>query len=82
MKCLVLETFATVDIAGRKGEVIDIPLDEAKRHEYNHLVKILNPEETLPIAYETMEEAVEGRQKTDATPMKPKRNRRPRPVPH
>lgn len=74
MKCLVKETFATVDLTGVAGTIIDLPYDEAKRHEYNGLVTILNPDEHLPIAFETAEAAMTGRE--EAVPKL--RKRKPR----
>ena len=76
MKCLVKETFATVDIVGVKGTIIDLPMDEAKAKEYHGLVTILNPDEHLPIAFETAEAAMTG--KEEAVP-KMKRGRKPKP---
>ena len=66
MKCLIKETFATPDspeafIAGR---IVDMPFDEAQRHEYNGLLTILDRDEHLPMAFETAEEAQTGREDT------------------
>ena len=77
MKCLVKETFATVDITGVAGTIIDLPYDEAKRHEYNGLVTLLNPEEHLPIAFETAAEAQAGREQAvpERKPRKPRKKK-------